>query len=126
MPSETQVCRFTVHKYQGIGSTPQAALKDLIRQTQNLTYVRTGFKDLSGVDFRGCNLKHTEFYTCDLTECNFQGCDLTEVFFSNCTFDYTNFRGATLHQPRREYLERNWPSALLGPAIDGNQLLLEF
>lgn len=126
MPSETQICTFTVRKHQGIGSTFKAALKDLINQTQNLNHMCVDSRDLNGTDFRGCTLKDAQFVNCNFSNCNFQGCNLMETCFLCCDFNHTDFRGAKLLPTIKELIEIRYDTVLFGPPIDGNQLLLEF
>jgi len=114
---------------QGIyarGATHAECLLNFMAQTKDLSTISTDHGDFRTIDFRGCTFDTNEFYSCDFDHCNFQGCDLVRVNFRNCFFNRTDFRGAILSKSTRQEIEENWPTAIFGPPIDGNQLLLEF
>jgi len=125
MPAETRRT-FSTDECQGVGGTPRAALEDFMTQTRNMKNISIFKFDLTGMDFRGCIFSNALFTECNLSNCNFQGCDLTEVFFATCTLDYADFRGAKLRARQLMDTKLYWKTAIFGPPIDGNQLLLEF
>jgi len=124
LPLETYI----VEAQGGIGSgnTKKEALKDLIRQTQNLNWLSLVGCKLDGINFQDCDLRNTRFNFCNLKGCNFQGCDLRNIDFRDCKLNRANFRGAKMTADCKILLKFHHPSAILDPEMDGNQLLLEF
>ena len=109
-----------------VGATHAECLRNFMAQTKDLSTIEAEHGDLRTIDFRGYTFDSNQFYSCDFSDCNFQGCDLRQVYFDDCFFTCTDFRRAILPKSTRQEIERNWPSAIFGPPVDGNQLLLEF
>jgi len=132
MPNQTRVlsyptrCAIAVQEVTGWGNTVKTALKDLIRQTQNLKGLSLVGYSLNGINFQGCDLRNNHFRSCDLRCCNFQDCDLRNIAFENCELNNADFRGAKMTSDCKILLKYCHPSAIFGPPMDGNQLLLEF
>lgn len=106
--------------------SPQRALQLLRNRTPNFSNLRVYGYDLSGVDFRSCDLINSRFDACDMSNCDFRDCDLLSTYFPLCILDHTDFRGATLRDTFVRKLELIWPLARYESLIDGNQLLLRF
>jgi len=132
MPNQTRVlsypigCRVEAHGVTGWGNTVKDALENLIRKTQNLEGLAFFGHNLNGINFQECDLRGNKFDSCNLNGCNFQNCDLRNIGFRWCKLKRADFRGATMTADCKRFLKFHHPSAIFGPPMDGDQLLLEF